>query len=270
MSITWASEQGCNGSPFQRKGIELTMNRRTFLTTAGAAMVATAGCLGENQGGEATDEMESTTDGPDSTTGEPTDAMTASSDGNALSGHPTAANIADQPVLGPDPLTAPAIIISFSDPSCPSCARFESNTVPEIESNLAEEGKAAYVYRNMPIIYPWGKPAVQTLEATFAHDPEAFWTLKDYYYGSQGSFDTDNVFERTRTFLADSTDVDAEAVVSEAEARKHDDAVQADLTAGNEGGVSSTPTSFLFKNGEHVTTITGPRSYTVFEEALGV
>lgn len=222
------------------------MKRRTFLATTAASATALAGCLGGLGGDQPTD-----SDGP-------------------LGGHPAGRNLADQPSLGGDPTTTSAVIVTFSDPSCPSCARFESNTLPEIESKLLEPGKAAYVHRNMPIIYPWGELAIQALEATFARDAAAFWTLKDFYFANQHSFDTDTVFEKTESFLAENTDLDAATVVSDAEAKKYDDRVQADLQAGKDAGVEATPTSFLFSDGEHVTTLSGPKSYTVFAEALGV
>lgn len=237
------------------------MLRRTFLTTAATTAIL-AGCLDTGESADQQTEMESTT--------QPVAGTSMESDGAVLGGHPAAVGLADQPVLGPNPTSASAVIISFSDPSCPNCRRFETNTVPEIESKLAEPGKASYVHRNMPIIYPWGKPATQALEATFAHDTDAFWALKDHYFAEQGSFDTDNVLSKTKSFLAENTDVDAATVVSEAQAKQYDNAVQADLTAGQEAGVGATPTTFLFKDGEHVTTVNGPKSFTVIEEALGV
>ena len=242
----------------------LPMNRRTFIATTAATATTFAGCLG-GPGGAQSEET-------DSMATDESSEMTGTMDGfdEPLGGHPAATDLADQPALGPDPTTASAVIISFSDPSCPSCARFESNTFPEIESELVEPGKAAFVYRNMPIIYPWGESAIQALEATFAHDTEAFWALKNHYFAEQSSFDTDNVLSKTESFLAENTDVDAGTVVSEAEEKEYDDLVQADLAAGNDAGVHGTPTSFLFKDGEHVTTVSGPKSYTVFAEALGV
>lgn len=237
------------------------MYRRTFLTTAATATLL-AGCLGTSDSGDRSSEAE--------TTETPTESSSMESDDNPLGGHPAATDLAAQPFLGPDPASASAVIVAFADPSCPNCARFESQTVPQIESDLVEPGTATFVYRNMPIIYPWGKPATQALEATFAQDADAFWALKDHYFASQSTFDTDNVLAKTESFLADNTAVDAAAVVADAEAKTYDDAVQADLAAGREAGVNSTPTSFLFRDGEFVTKVTGPKSYTVFEEALGV
>jgi protein-disulfide isomerase len=247
------------------------MNRRTFITAVGTSVVSLAGCLGGRTAAKQ--------DGSETTEAE-----------NPLGDHPAAVDLADQPMKGPDPASAPSVIIMFSDPSCPNCARFEDETVPKIESELVETGKATLVYRGMPIMQPWGEPALEALEATFDHvtedaedtedteetenaedteDAEAFWALKDHYYENREEFDTDNVFEKTESFLAENTDVDAEAVVSAAEAGEYDDAVQADFDVGEEAGVSDTPTSFLFKDGEHVTTVSGAKSYTVIAEALG-
>ena len=236
------------------------MKRRTFITATGASATSLAGCLG-GIGGSQDDQ---------DPMGEMSPGGTASGSGDGpLGGHPAATGLGDQPALGPDPASAPAVVITFSDPSCPSCARFEERTVPEIESKLAETGKAAFVYRGMPIVYPWGEPATKVLEATFDHDAGAFWTLKDHYYANQADFGADNVYEKSRNFLAGNTDLDAESIVSAAESGEYDAPVEADLSAGEAAGVGGTPTTYLFSDGEHVTTVNGPKSYTVIAEALG-
>ncbi len=162
------------------------------------------------------------------------------------------------------------MIVAYEDPSCPRCGRFERNAYPQIRSNLVETGQAAFVYRGYPVVYQWGKPACQALEATYAADESAFWELKDYYYAEQRGLDAGNVHDRTETFLADSTDVDAVAVVDEARNEVYDDAVQADLDAGEGAGASGVPQFYLFRDGEFRTEISGPQDYRVFENALGL
>lgn len=259
------------------------MNRRTFITAAGVSAISLAGFLGGRTAAKQ--------DGSETTEAE-----------NPLGDHPAAVDLADQPMKGPDPASAQSVIITFSDPGCPKCARFEKNTVPKIESKLVKTGKATLIYRGFPNMKPWGEPALKVLEATFDHvtedgadaettrdgedgevteasegtettqlgeDAEAFWMLKDHYFAIKEEINTDNVFEKSRQFLAANTDVDTEAVVSEAKAGEYDDAVQADLDAGKEAGVTTTPTNLLFKDGEYVTMLTGVKSYTVIAEALG-
>ena len=194
-------------------------------------------------------------------------------DGGArgLEDHPAAAGLGNQPVLGPDPVEAEAVIVAFEDPSCPRCAAFETQTVPKIESELVASGRASFVFRGYPVIYPWGKPATQALESTFARDADAHWALADHYFAEQSSFDESNVLDRTEAFLGKETDVDAGAVVADAEAEEHDAAVQSDLSAGMEAGAGrTTPTVFLFADGEYRTKAAGSVSYSVVKNALGL
>jgi len=241
------------------------MDRRTFLA-AGVA-VSVAGCLGGNGGGGGDGDASPTTTDMMDETASPTPTPT----GERLENHPAGANLGAQPTLGPDPFEAEATIIAFEDPSCPRCAAFERNTVPKIKSELVDTGRGAFVFRGYPVIYPWGKPATQALEATYARDAEAFWALATHYFENQSSFGTDNVLEKTRTFLAENTDLDAEAVVTDAEAKAYDDQVQLDLDAGEQAGAGrTTPSVYLFKNGRYRTKAAGSVSYSVVKNALGV
>ncbi len=247
------------------------MDRRTFLGSGLA--VALAGCLGGTGGGGDGGGSDGGDGTPTATTmmNDATQTATATPTGESLENHPAAQGLDAQPRLGPDPFDAPATIITFEDPSCPRCAAFERSTVPKIRSELVDTGQAAYVFRVYPVIYQWGKPATQALESTFARSSEAFWALSHHYFENQSSFGTDNVLTKTGEFLAANTDVDAEAVVADAEAKAHDDQVQLDLTAGqNAGAGRTTPTVFLFKDGRYQTKAAGSVSFSVVKNALGL
>lgn len=220
---------------------------RRSLLAAGSALAATAitGCL---SGGEGT-----------------------GGDGTPLADHPAAAGIADQPRKGPEPSETDAVIVAFEDPSCTRCRAFEQETVPRIEDELVEPGRAAFVFRGYPVVYPWGEPATHALEATYTRNADAFWALKDHYYATQPEFSTDNVLDRTRSFLASETPVDVDAVVDAVETGTTDAAVQADLDAGMEAGAGrTTPHVFLFRDGVYRTKAAGSVSFSVVRNALGL
>ncbi|WP_336336909.1 DsbA family protein [Haloarcula brevis] len=214
------------------------MNRRRFLTLSGVGVVgAVAGCSGDAGTGESIDD------------------------------HPAAAGLDAQPRRGE---LGGHVVLAFEDPSCPTCRRFHENTVPAIRENIVGTGKGAYVVRTYPVIYPWGEPATQALESTFARDSGAFWALFGHYFAEQSSFDPDNVLARTATFLTEETDLDGEAVASDARERVHDDAVQADVQAAENAGLGeTTPIILLFDDGEFVTKVNGSVSYDLIAEALG-
>ena len=220
------------------------MHRRRYLTLAGAGVVgALAGCGGSGGGG-------------------------GSTGGQSVDDHPAAANLDAQPRLGD---LSGDVVLSFEEPSCTQCRRFHENTVPDIESNIVDAGEGAYVVRTYPIIYPWGKPATQALESTYARDGEAFWSLFAHYFESQNQFDSDNVFDRTEAFLDGSTAVDADAVVEDARNGVHDNAVQADISAAENADLpQQTPIVLLFRDGQFVSSANGSVSYDLIAEALGV
>lgn len=223
------------------------VSRRSYLAGAGAlSLAALAGCLG---GGG---------DGPDD-------------DATPFADHPATANIADQPMKGPEPSSADAVVVAFEDPSCTRCRAFERDTVPRIEAELVEPGRATLVFRGYPVVYQWGGPATHALEATFARDVDAFWALKDHYYTNQPDFDAENVLELTREFLAAETGVDPDAIVEAVESGATEPAVQTDLDAGmNAGAGRTTPHVFLFRDGEYRTKAAGSVSYSVVTNALGL
>jgi protein-disulfide isomerase len=254
--------------------------RRRLLSASGLAAVGgLAGCLG----GFGSD------DAGETTIGESADSM--------LGGHPAANGVADQPRLGPPPTEAEGVVLAFEDPSCPRCAAFETGTVPKLRREAGD--RVSFVLRTYPVVYPWGEPATQAIEAAFAREVESgeiesaevedseemdvseegaygyrqgsegTWALVRHYFEEQSQFGTDNVFDRTRTFLDAETNLDAEAVVADAQESAYDDAVQADLSAGEAADAGqTTPTIFLFRDGEFQTSATGSISYDVIEAAL--
>lgn len=229
--------------------------RRAFLAAGAGGLAALAGCtaLGEDEG-----------DGG----GGPTPG-TATGTPGALGGHPAASGLADQPVLGPAPADATAVVVAFEDPSCTLCRRFETNTFPTLRSEYIETGDLSFVFRGYPVVYPWGEPAVQALESTFAASESAFWALKDHYYAEQDAFGTGNVLDRTGTFLAEETDVDAASVVDDARNGRHDAAVQADVEAARAAEAGrQTPIFYLFRDGAFRTKVQGPQGADVFAAAL--
>lgn len=249
-------------------------SRRSVLAATGAFVAtALAGCL-EGSGGDSggTGGNDPTmTDATQTPMATPTSTSTSTPTGERIEDHPAAAGLGDQPTLGPSPFEAEAAIVAFEDPSCPRCRVFEQKTVPKIESELVEPGRAAFVFRGYPWKYQWAEPATQALEATYARSADAFWALVDHYYAEQRAFDSDNVLPKTREFLAANTDLDADAVVTDTEENAYDAAVQVDLDAGQKAGVGqTTPTVFLFKDGRYRTRAAGSVSFSVVKNSLGL
>ena len=236
------------------------MHRRRLLTLVGTGVAGSlAGCGGSGSGSGGGGSGSDGSSGGDGDSG---------SGGQSIEDHPAAANLAAQPRRGD---LDGHVVLAFEDPSCNLCRRFHRNTVPELQSNVVEPGLGAYVVRTYPIIYPWGEPATQALESTFARDEGAFWSLFDHYFQTQPEFSGENVLDRTAAFLDESTDLDGAAVVADAENRAHDEAVQADIAAAENADLpQQTPIVLLFRDGQYVTRANGSVSYDLIAETLGV
>ena len=227
------------------------MNRRTFLASTGATTMFLTGCLDGNN------ETNSSS------------SPTGSSGNQSINSHPAASNLAAQPQLG-DLDESQHTIIAFKDPSCTRCRAFKESTVPEIKRQLINPNKGAYVLRNYPVVYPWGKPATQALEATLERSETAHWKLQNYYYDMQRDFSSENVHAKTQTFLESNTKITASNVIDDVESDAYNDAVTADINAAEGADLdATTPSILLFRNGQYVTTATGSVSYDVIATALG-
>ncbi|WP_231185871.1 DsbA family protein [Haladaptatus sp. DYF46] len=227
----------------------MTLRRRTFLAGTALFLSGCASLSGSN----------------DTTT-----ATNSNSNSKTLDDFPAARGIDNQPTLGPQPGTADRTVIAFEDPSCHYCGRFERDTFPKIESNYIDSGKLSFVSRfAVAPIQPWGTPAAEALEATYARNESVFWTLKEHYFAEQDTFSESNVLSKTKSFLESNTDVDAAAVVDDAKNEAYEGALSKDQRAASAAGVEGVPSFFVFDGGTLSTSITGAQPYSVFEKALG-
>lgn len=236
------------------------MNRRGFLATGVA--LALAGCT--EDGG----------DGESGATGSPTDGSPTTQPARTLETHPAAQDLDVQPTLGPDPAEATGVVVAFEDPSCPTCARFEREVVPQLRAELVEPGTLSYVFRGYPVIYPWGEQGTRALEAVYDRDPATHWTLATHYFENQNDFrgaDPAVVYDRTEAFLSSETDLDATATLDAARNGEFDAPVTTDFEAGQAAGAGfTTPHLFLFRDGEFRTKSAGYTPLSTIKSVLEV
>lgn len=228
-------------------------HRRAFLAGVGSISAAVlAGCLGGDDA-----------DGIDDAGG------AGDSGGETLATHPVSADADEWPSRGPEFGEADATLVVFDDVSCPRCAAFHEQTLSKVQSEHVDDGEVSLVVRPYPVVYEWGVPAAHVLEAVYDRDAAAFWDLQAHYFADQGKLSTDNVFDRSESWLAANTTLDAKVVVADAVDEQYADRIDATLTAGENadaGGI--TPVTFAFSGDELLTMLTGSVSYTTIETAL--
>lgn len=216
-------------------------NRRQFLAaTLGVGVVGCAGCLSSSDLPEAGKQP--------------------------FESNPVSRNIDNRPRLGPPRSETDITVVTFDDASCPGCSKFHDNAFSEIRSNWVDEGKATVYTRQFPYVSEWAVRASHALVEVQKREPDDYWSLASSYYDAQASITKQNIYEKTRVFL-ENTSVNADAVVSAARNTSNRSYINTDMKAGEEAGVYGVPTNFLFQNGEFVTVLFN-RSFMTFRAAL--
>lgn len=162
-------------------------------------------------------------------------------------------------VLGhPD---APVTIIEFTDLQCPYCARFATQTFPQIRRNYIDTGKVRYTSRDLPL--PMHEFAVSAaVAARCAGEQGRFWGYREALFAMQ-----DRLGSAPYDELARRLELDAERFASCRADGRQESKVRADLELAQSFGIASTPTFAIGRlvggvfEGE---TVRGAKSYEEF------
>ena len=159
---------------------------------------------------------------------------------------------ADDPVFGP--ASASVEIIEFSDFQCPFCQRLTET----LEQLKTEYGSAIrLVFKDYPL--PNHAQAFKAAEAgNCANQQGRFWELHDTMFSQQSELEVDDLKRH-----AGALGMDQAAFDECLDSGRFAEQVSADLTAGQQYGVSSTPTVFI--NGRAVM---GAAPFEVFDEII--
>ena len=144
--------------------------------------------------------------------------------------------------------TAPVTVIEFADFQCPACKRFAETIGNELEEVYIATGQVRLEFRNMAFI---GAESVLAAEAAqCANEQRKFWEYHDKLFeGQQGENRGAFSSERLIHFARD-VGLNEEEFITCMESERHKQMVLDETEAGQEAGVSSTPTFFV--NGELV------------------
>lgn len=165
----------------------------------------------------------------------------------------------DERILGaPD---APVTLIDYSSLTCPHCASFHNETLPQIKENWVETGRARVVYRHFPL---------DRLALAAAMSAECLESDRAYFAYLDMLFEQQQAWSRAEDPLAElqkrarlaglAPERFEECIRDQALA----DRILERVVAARDGlQVSSTPTFFV--DGEK---IAGAQPYETFDEAL--
>jgi len=182
----------------------------------------------------------------------------------------------DDAVLGDR--DADIAIVEFSDLECPFCQRHHNEEYPTIKSEIIDDGRAMYVFRDYPLSFhdPVATEAANAAQCTFelAGD-DAYFSFLDNYFAitiSNGEGLPEGSTYETVARDSGVNDIDAfNTCVSEG---RYTEEIQADLAAGTEAQVSGTPGFVVGRvDGDGVVTginVSGALPYTVFNDLVDI
>jgi protein-disulfide isomerase len=134
------------------------------------------------------------------------------------------------------PANAPVTIVEFSDFECPYCSRVNP-TLKQVQDQYGD--KVRVEFRQFPLnFHPNAQKAAEA--SLCAHDQGKFWELHDAMFADQKALAVDTLKAKAKEL-----GLNAEQFNSCLDSGKHAAAVQADLQAGSQAGVSGTPAMFI-------------------------
>jgi protein-disulfide isomerase len=172
---------------------------------------------------------------------------------------PVDVSVDDDPSLGP--ADAPVTIVEFSDFQCPYCARFQSDTLPQILSNYGD--RVRFVYRDFPLvsIHQYALKAAEAADC--ANEQGQYWPYHDLLFKNQSALD-----DASLKGYAASLGLDTGVFNQCLDTDKYRSEIQKDEQDGIAAGVQGTPAFAIgVSKGQlvHASLIFGAYPYPTFQ-----
>ena len=175
---------------------------------------------------------------------------------------------ADDPVKG-DP-DAPLTIVEFSDFQCPFCSRFFDNTLPLIQKNYIDTGKAKLVYMDLPLDNLHKNARLASVAAECADDQGEFWQYHDMLFDTQAEWknmpsDVHLTFLRQQAFDMGLEIEKYDLCLDSPEILKE---IEEDSLEASRNGATGTPTFFIGTEKDGFVKLVGAKAYASFQEVI--
>ena len=155
---------------------------------------------------------------------------------------------------------APITIVEYASLTCPHCAHFANDVLPEIKKEWIDTGKAKLVLRDFPL----DEPALRAAMIARCAPPERYYAFADTFFAAQEKWVRSNDYREALARLAKlggMGQAEFDACIKNTELENK--IVEGRLRATQELEVSSTPTFFV--NGSK---LSGAPTKEEFEKVL--
>ncbi|MFO1242542.1 MAG: DsbA family protein [Rickettsiales bacterium] len=155
---------------------------------------------------------------------------------------------------------APVTIIEYSSLSCPHCAHFHNDILPQLEKDYIDTGKANLVFRPFPL----NAPALKAGIVLSCVPKDKYYTFTRVFYRLQEKWAfTENYLADLKTIskVGGMTEEQFDACVNDK--KLEEKAIEERKKEGDVLKIEATPTFYI--NGEK---IQGASDYTIFKDAI--
>lgn len=175
-------------------------------------------------------------------------------------------NLARAPIRGSE--SARVALVEVSDFECPFCARYSTQTSPQVVREFVQTGKIRYAFVHLPIASH--RNAFKAAEAAMcAGEQGKFWEMRDRLFANQSALALPRLPES-----ANAVGLRLDAFNSCLESSRHAPQIQSDMAMASKFGVRATPTFFIgtidpkTRSFRATHKIVGAKLFTVFKGAL--
>ena len=176
----------------------------------------------------------------------------------------------DDPIMGNS--DAPITIIEFSDFQCPFCARFHTQTLPQLFEEYVDQGKVKLVFRDFPIqsIHPNALPA--SVAAECANEQSKFREMHDTLFEKQNEWNKLATADAISLFSSYASDMQLDQSMFDSclTSGKYIDEIKNDLDDGRKYGVSGTPGFFVGNDEIGYVELKGAQPFESFKKVIDV
>ena len=146
----------------------------------------------------------------------------------------------DDRILGS--LEAPITIVEYASLTCPHCAHFANDVLPEIKKEWIDTGKAKLVLRDFPL----DEPALRAAMITHCAPPDRYYAFADTFFAAQEKWVRSTDYREALARLAKLGGMGKEEFdACLANTALENKIVEGRLKATQELDVNSTPTFFV-------------------------
>jgi len=156
---------------------------------------------------------------------------------------------------------APVTIVEYSDFQCPFCGRFFKQTLPQLEQQYLDTGKAKLLYKDFPLgFHQHAQKAAEAGKCALAQGK--FWPLHDKIFENQQALSVENLKK-----WADQLGLDMKEFNDCLDSGRMAAKIQAESAEGRAAGVKGTPT-FVISGPGGSTTVVGAQPFAAIQVAI--